>query len=322
MLTEAQLAAAVDLVGRHVAPTPQFAWGLLADEVGCEVWVKHENCTPTGAFKVRGGVVHVQRLLEAQPTVPGLISATRGNHGQSIAFAGRTHGVPVTIVVPEGNSIEKNAAMVGFGAELVVHGDDFDAARDHAGELAAARGLRMVPSFHPDLVAGVATYAKELFDAAGPLDAVYVPVGLGSGICGVIAVRDLLGLPTEVIGVVSERAPGYALSFAAGTVVATDSARTIIDGVAVRTPDPDALDVIRRGASRIVQISDDDASAAVRLMFRTTHHLACPSGAAALAGLWNERERWSGGRVAVILTSGNVDTAVAAQILAGTTPEP
>jgi threonine dehydratase len=319
MPSAADLDAAADVVYRHLSPTPQYAWPLLGDEVGAQVWVKHENATPTGAFKVRGGLVYVDRLARERPHVAGVISATRGNHGQSLAYAGRAHGIPVTIVVPGSNSVEKNAAMVGFGAELIVHGDDFQEAREHSVALAEQRGLEGVPPFHSDLVAGVATYARELFDAAGPLDAVFVPVGMGSGANAVIAVRDQLGLATEVVGVVSENAPAYALSVAAGEVIETDSARTFIDGVAVRSPHPDAL---VGGMARIVQVSDDDAAAAMRLMFRTTHQLPCPSGAAALAGLWNERDRWQGRRVAVVLTSSNVDTDAAAAVLNGMTPAP
>lgn len=310
------------VVYRSMAPTPQYAWPLLADALGAEVWVKHENATPTGAFKVRGGLVYVDRLVRERPQVRGIVSATRGNHGQSLAFAGRVHGVPVVIVVPRHNSPEKNAAMVGFGAELIVHGADFQEAREYSVELAAERGYEAVPPYHPDLVAGVATYAAELFAAAGDLDAVFVPVGMGSGVNAVIGVRDLLGLSTEVIGVVSERAPATALSFAARCVVSTSTADTLIDGVACRRPDPESLDGMLGGASRIVQISDEAATDAMRLCFRTTHQLPCPSGAAALAALTGESDRWAGTRVAVVMTSSNVDTGVAATVLAGGTPVP
>ncbi|MGL4176686.1 MAG: threonine dehydratase [Dermatophilaceae bacterium] len=321
-LDAAALDHAADVVYRHLDPTPQYAWPLLAAEVGAQVWVKHENATPTGAFKVRGGLVYLDRLARERPSVGGTISATRGNHGQSLAYAGRALGIPVTIVVPRCNSAEKNAAMVGFGAELVVHGDDFQEAREHSVALAEQRGLEGVPPFHPDLVAGVATYARELFDAAGPLDAVFVPVGMGSGANALIAVRDRLGLATEIIGVVSENAPAYALSVAAGKVVDTDSAHTFVDGVAVRSPHPDAVRGLVGGVARMVRVSDDDVAGAMRMMFRTTHQLPCPSGAAALAGLWQERERWQGRNVAVVMTSSNVDTEVAAEVLAGRTPAP
>jgi threonine dehydratase len=318
-----EFAEASDIVGRHMAPTPQFAWPLLGSELGTEVWLKHENCTPTGAFKVRGGLVYIDRLVSERPTVRGVVAATRGNHGQSIAFAGRAAGVRVTIVVPYGNSPDKNAAMRGFGAELVEFGHDFQAAREHSVQLAQERGLEAVPSFDRDLCRGVATYAHELFSAAGQLDAVYVPIGLGSGICGLITIRDLLGLSTEIIGVVSERAPATALSFAAGTPVSTDTAATFIDGVATRVPDPMAIEIILGGAARIVQISDDECAEAVRLLMRCTHHLVEPSGAAALAGLIADqrgRTDVAGRRLGAIVTGGNMDASILSEILAGRTP--
>jgi threonine dehydratase len=323
--TADEFAQATDVVSRHMAPTPQFAWPLLGAELGSEVWLKHENCTPTGAFKVRGGLVYMDRLVRERPTVRGVVAATRGNHGQSIAFAGRAAGVPVTIVVPHGNSPDKNAAMRGFGAELIEHGHDFQAAREHSVELAAERGLEAVPSFNRELCLGVATYAHELFRAAGQLDAVYVPIGLGSGICGVITIRDLLGLNTEIIGVVSERAPATALSFAAGAPVSTDTADTFIDGVATRVPDPAAIEIIVGGAARIVQISDDECADAVRLLMRCTHHLVEPSGAAALAGLIADRRNNADvarRRLGANVTGGNMDASILTEILAGRTPAP
>ncbi len=315
-----QLDVAAALVGRYVPPTPQFAWPLLADAVGAEVWVKHENHTPTGAFKVRGGLVYAERYAREQSQPTGLISATRGNHGQSLAFAGRTFGLDVTIVAPVGNSVDKNAAMRGFGATLIEYGHDFQAAREHAMQLADLRGLQMVPSFHPDLVIGVATYAREFLVGAPDLDTVYVPVGLGSGICAHIAVRDLLGLRTEIVGVVAERAPATALSFAAGTAVSTDTADTFIDGVACRVPDPAAIEIIVKGAQRIVTVSEDLCAAALRLMYSTTHNIAEPAGAASLAGLLAERDVQRGKRVGVVLTGGNLDSPLLATILAGQTP--
>jgi threonine dehydratase len=315
-----EFAEAAAVVARHMAPTPQFAWPLLSAAVGAEVWVKHENCTPTGAFKVRGGLVYIDRLVRERPTVRGVVSATRGNHGQSLAFAGRAAGLPVTIVAPHGNSPDKNAAIRGFDAELIEHGVDFQAAREHSVALAAERGLEAVPSFHRDLCRGVAPYAHELFTSAGELDAVYVPIGMGSGICGLMTIRDLLGLRTEIIGVVSERAPATALSFAAGEAVSTETSATFIDGIATRVPDPVAIDLIVRGAARIVQITEDECADAVRLMTRCTHHLIEPSGAAALAGLLTEREQMAGRRVGVIASGGNIDAALLAEILAGRTP--
>ncbi len=320
LFSSEDLAWAAGVVGKFVPPTPQYAWPLLAGQVGAEVWVKHENHTPTGAFKVRGGLVYADRMRSGRPGVNGIISATRGNHGQSLAFAGRAAGIDVTIVVPEGNSPGKNAAMRAFGAELVVHGDDYQASREFASELGAERGLETVPPYHPDLVLGVATYAAELFGAAGELDAVYVPVGMGSGISGIIGVRDLLGLRTEVIGVVAAQAPATALSVAAGKVVTTPAAATFLDGVATRVPDPDALAIISRGAARILTISEDDGAEAMRVLFAATHNVPEPTGALALAGLLAERSQSAGKRVAVIQTGGNADEDQLIKVLSGSTP--
>jgi threonine dehydratase len=320
-----EFAEASHIVARHMAPTPQFAWPLLGDALSAEVWLKHENCTPTGAFKVRGGLVYVDRLVRERPTVNGVVCATRGNHGQSVAFAGRAAGVAVTIVVPHGNSPDKNAAMRGFGAELIEHGIDFQAAREHSVVLARERGLEAVPSFDVDLCRGVATYAHELFTAAGQLDVVYVPIGLGSGICGLITIRDLLGLDTEIVGVVSELAPATALSFAAGSPVSTETSATFIDGIATRVPDPKAIEIIVGGAARIVQISEDQCAEAVRLLMRCTHHLVEPSGAAAVAGLIVDQQdnaHVTGRRLGAIVSGGNMDASILSEILAGRTPTP
>ena len=318
--TLAELDAASDLVHRWVPPTPQYAWPLLAQALGTEVWVKHENHTPTGAFKVRGGLVYMDRLRRERPDVTGVVSATRGNHGQSLAFAGRAHEVPVTIVVPHGNSPDKNAAMRGFGATVIEHGHDFQAAREHSVTLAADLGLEPVPPYHPDLVLGVATYALELFRAVDAIDVVYVPVGMGSGLSGLIHVRDALGLPTEIVGVVAERAPATALSFAAGQPVSTETADTFVDGVACRLPDADALAVIQAGAARIVQISEDGAAEAMRVLLACTHNVPEPAGALALAGALAERSTLGGRRVAVIQTGGNVDASMLQVVLSGGTP--
>ena len=314
-LTDVEDAAAI--VQTAMPPTAQYAWPLLAKRTGCEVWVKHENHTPTGAFKVRGGLVYMDRVKREQPGLKGVISATRGNHGQSIALAAGKVGIPATIVVPHGNSVEKNAAMKAFGAELVEAGHDFDAAKEAALRLAEERGLAMVPSFHRDLVRGVATYALELFRAAPALDTVYVPIGLGSGICGTIAVRDALGLPTKVVGVVSTEAAAYALSFAAGKVVATNSADTMADGMAVRGPDAEALDIILKGADRIVQVSDAEIGTAMRAYYEDAHQLTEGAGAAALAALLQERERMKGKRVGLVLSGGNIDRPVYLRVLGG-----
>ena len=321
-LTREQLDHARTVVRGHFAPTPQFAWPLLSAHVGAQVWVKHENQTPTGAFKVRGGLVYAERARRERPAVRGFVSATRGNHGQSLAYAGRAAGLRVVIVVPEGNSPDKNAAMQGFGAELVVHGRDYQESREHAMSLEDELGLEAVPPFHPDLVAGVATYAEELFDAAGALDVVYVPVGMGSGVCGVIGVRDLLGLDTEVVGVVADAAPATALSFGAGRVVTTETATTFVDGVACRAPVPEAVEQIVAGAARMVRVGEADAAEAMRVMLRTTHQLPEPAGAMALAGLLAERDRVQGRRVGVVLTGGNCDADLLATVLAGGTPTP
>src|SRR5260221_8426979 len=253
-----QLESAQEIVSTAMPPTPAYAWPLLSARLGATAIVKHENHTPTGAFKVRGGLVYVDRLNRERPRTAGLISATTGNHGQSIAFAANRSRVPVTIYVPLGNSVEKNSAMRAFGANLVEHGNDFQSAREEADRRAKLDGLEFVPSFHPDLVLGVATYALELLRQFRDIDVLYVPIGQGSGICGCILARDLLGLKTEIVGVQSTEAPSYALSFAAGTVVTTETSNTLADGLATRVPDADALAIMRKGASRIVQVTDDE----------------------------------------------------------------
>jgi threonine dehydratase len=316
MLSLRDVEDAAAIVHAAMPATPQYAWPLLAQRTGAEVWVKHENHTPTGAFKVRGGLVYMDRLKREQPGIAGVVSATRGNHGQSIALAAGRVGIAATIVVPLGNSVEKNAAMRAFGAELVEEGHDFDAARVTAMRLAGERGLSMVPSFHRDLVRGVATYALEFFRATPALDTVYVPIGLGSGICGVIAVRDVLGLSTKVVGVVSTEAPAYALSFAAGKVVATNSADTMADGMAVRGPDAEALAMICRGAERIVQVNDAEIAIAMRAYYEDTHQLTEGAGAASLAALMQERDRQAGKRIGLILSGGNIDRPLYLRTLA------
>jgi threonine dehydratase len=315
-LSLAEIDRAAALIRGAVPPTPAYRWPLLCERTGIELWLKHENHTPLGAFKVRGGLTYVDALKRRAPQVERLVCATRGNHGQSVAFAGSRAGLRVTIVIPEGNSPEKNAAMRALGAELIVHGRDFDEAKVHASSLVGSdERAHFVPSYHRDLVLGVATFARELF-AAAELDAVYVPIGLGSGISGVIAVRDLLGLATEVVGVTSDRFPAYALSFAQGERVETEAADTLADGMAVRGPDPAALDVIRAGASRVVTISDEAVRQAMRWIFTDTHNVAEGAGAAALAAVAADRERLRGKRVAAVVSGGNVDAAVFASVLA------
>jgi threonine dehydratase len=310
-----QLEEAARQVHAVMPPTPQYAWPLLSARLGAETWVKHENHTPLGAFKLRGGIVHLRALKAARPALAGVIAATRGNHGQSIAFAARRAGLAATIVVPHGNSVEKNAAMRALGAELIERGGDFQEALEHAQALAAERRLAFVESFAPDLVRGVASYALELFRGAGALARVYVPIGLGSGICGVIAARDALGLATEVVGVAAERAAAYALSFAAGAPVSTNSADTLADGMACRVPNPAAVAIINRGAARIVTVGEDEIRAAMRAYFTDTHNVAEGAGAAPLAAALQERRQNRGQRIALVLSGGNVDRTVFAAIL-------
>jgi threonine dehydratase len=306
MFSLIDLQQAADLVHACLPVTPQICWPLLSARTGAEVWVKHENHLPTGAFKVRGGVVFAGH----QPAGRRLISATRGNHGQSLAWAGRRFGLPVTIVVPFGNSVEKNAAMSALGAKLIEHGADFEEARDEAHRLAATEDQVFVPSFAPDLVTGVASYALELFQAQPMLDSVYVPVGLGSGICGVILARDLLGLTTQVIGVQSSGADCYARSFTAGHLVAGNRAVTNADGIAVRQPDQEALRIILGGAERIVTVTDAEIAEAIRAYWTDTHNLVEGAGAAPLAALLQEAEAMRGKRVALIASGGNIDLAL------------
>jgi threonine dehydratase len=309
------LKATADLVHAVMLPTPQLQWPLLSERAGADVWVKHENHTPIGAFKVRGGLVYMEGLKRREPQIAGVIAATRGNHGQSVAFAAARFGLRTVIVVPHGNGREKNTAMRALGAELVEHGSDFQEAYEHAVLLAEKKRLHLVPSFDGALLRGVASYALELFQAVNDLDTVYVPIGLGSGICGTIAVRDALGLRTEIVGVVAAHAPAYAISHAAGSPVASSVTPTIADGMAVRVPDPAALEIILQGASRIVTVNEDEIKTSMRYLFSDTHNAAEGSGAAPLAALLQERERMHGRRVAVILSGGNVDREVFAQIL-------
>ena len=313
--TLTDIEAASRIVYATMSPTPQYSWPLLSERLGTEVWVKHENHTPVGAFKIRGGLVYFHHLANSDRKPLGVISATRGNHGQSVGFAARIQGIAASIVVPHGNSVEKNAAMRALGVELIEHGDDFQAAREYAGALARERNLHMVPSFHPHLVAGVATYSLELFRAVPDLDTVYVPIGLGSGICGMLAARDALGLKTEVVGVVSAHAPAYAQSFQAKRLIECPATTQIADGMACRMPEPEALEIIWRGVDRIVQVTDDEVVAAMRLLFECTHNTSEGAGAAATAAAFQEKSRTAGRKVAVIMSGGNVDRQVFAKVL-------
>ena len=314
--TRTEFEDAAALVHSILVPTPQIAWPLLAERTGAEVWVKHENHTPIGAFKVRGGLVFMDDLRRHGPA-GGVIGATRGNHGQSIAFAGARLGIAATLVVPEGNAAGKNAAMRGFGADLVVHGVDFEAALDHARTLAAGENLTFVPSFDMRLVRGVGTYALELFTAVPDLDAVYVPIGLGSGICGLMGVRAALGLKTEIIGVVAEGAACYALSFEARRPIPTNRSRTLVgDGIATRVPSPEALEAILAGCARVVTVSDDEMLDAMAAYHADTHNLAEGASAAPLAALIKERAAMAGRKVGLILSGGNADPDIYQRALA------
>ena len=308
------LESAAALVYRSMPPTPQYRWPLLDARVGASVWVKHENHTPTGAFKVRGGLVYLDELC-ASGKPAGVISATRGNHGQSIGFAARQYGIPAAVVVPVDNSVDKNAAMRSLGVEVIEQGRDFQECSELADKIAADRDWHRFPSFHPLLVRGVGTYALELFRSVPDLDTVYVPIGMGSGMCGVIAARDALDLNTRVVGVVSKGAPAFALSHRAGRVISHEVTTRVADGMACRTPSAAALTIARRGAERVIEVSDDEVEAAMRALFADTHNTAEGGGAAALAALLQEREKMRGRNVAVILSGGNVDTSLFSRIL-------
>lgn len=313
------LELAMQTIYRVMPPTPQYAWASLCQRLNMEVWLKHENHTPVGAFKVRGGIVlmdELSRALVAQP-VTGVVTATRGNHGQSIAFAARRYGIPVVVVVPEGNSVEKNHAMRTLGAELIVHGHDFQAASEHAQRLAVERKLYRVPSFHPLLVRGVGTYALEFLRAVPDLDTVYVPIGLGSGICGMIAAREALNLRTNIVGVVSAGAPAYARSFTVETLIEHEVTTRLADGMACRTPIAEALKIIQAYVGRIVEVTDEEVAAAMRVLFTDTHNVAEGAGAAGLAALMKDQESMRGRKVGLVLCGGNVDADVFARVLAG-----
>jgi threonine dehydratase len=310
-----ELRASAELVARYVPATPQFQWPLLSIETGCELWIKHENHTPTGSFKMRGGLVYLDWLRQARPEVTGVVTATRGNHGQSIAFAARQFGLTAVIVVPHGNSREKNEAMRALGAELIEHGEDFHDADHHAEEISDSRRLFRIPSFDPLLVRGVGTYGLELFEAIPDLDFVYVPIGWGSGACGLAAARNALKLTTRIIGVVSAQAPSYARSIAKGEIVDVPPQTRIADGIAIGHPHPAAFDLVQNEIDRIVEVSDDGIEAAMRIYFRCTHNVAEGAGAASLAAIMQERERIAGKKVAAVLTGENVDADVYARVL-------
>ena len=314
-----EIEAAQRTVYAAMPPTPQYAWPLLSTRLGAAVWVKHENHTPVGAFKIRGGLTYFEALVREQPGVRHVISATRGNHGQSVGFAARRHGLAATIVVPHGNSVEKNASMRALGVTLIEHGDDFQEASEHAGMLAQRDGLHRVPSFHRDLVRGVATAYVEFFDAmhATPPDVLFVPIGLGSGFAAATVARSHCRMSTRIIGVVSSHATAYRDSFQARRPMESPVSTRLADGMACRTPVPEALEVIQREADDVIAVSDDEVAHAMRALFIDTHNVAEGAGAAALAAALQQRDRWRGGTVGIALTGGNVDTGVFAGVLAG-----
>ena len=316
--TLADIEAAAQVVYREFPATPQYRWATLSQRLGADCWVKHENHTPVGAFKIRGGLTYFDRLKQRGEMPREVISATRGNHGQSIGWAARAHGVACSIVVPHGNSLEKNAAMRALGVNLIEHGADFQESREHAVRLAAERGAHMVPSFHKDLLRGVSTYWWEFFKAVPRLDVVYVPIGQGSGACSAIAARRALGHGARIVGVVSAHATTYADSIAAGRVVEAPVTTELADGMACRVADPEALAVLAPHLDHIVRVTDDEVAAAMRTLFADTHNLAEGAGAAAFAAAWQEKQTLQGLSVGVSLSGGNVDSAMFAKVLAST----
>lgn len=316
-----EIEAAAKIVGAAMPATPHYCWPLLCERLGSEVWVKHENHTSVGAFKVRGGLVYFADLAAGNNTgdkPKGVIAATRGNHGQSVGLAARRYHLPATIVVPHGNSREKNAAMRAFGVRLIEHGEDFQAAKEHAGIVAGEKSLHMIPSFHPLLVAGVATYCMELLRAVSDVHTVYVPIGLGSGICAMLAARNALGLTTEVVGVVSSHARAYAESFARKQPTDAPASTRLADGMACRTPVVEALEIIQGGVTRIVEVTDREIASAMRAIFECTHNVSEGAGAAAVAAAMQEKSRIAGRKIAVVLSGGNIDRELFASVLDGT----
>lgn len=315
-----EIDGAIEVVRRRVPPTPAYFWPLLRQRTGVDLLLKHENHTPTGSFKARGGLVYIDALRRSR-RVDGLVTATRGNHGQSIAMGASAAGIGALIVVPRGNSSEKNRAMEGFGGTLLVAGNDFDDARRIAAAEAARRGWTLVPPFHRDIVRGVATYALELFEACADLDAVFVPVGMGSGICGLIGMRDLLGIKTKIVGVVADQAPAFALSFVSASAQSA-GAFTFADGLACREPLEEALAIVKAGAEDVVRVTEDEIADAIRDIYEMTHNVAEGAGAAAYAAVFKTRDAYRGKKVGAILTGGNIDRPMLATVLTGGTPEP
>jgi threonine dehydratase len=316
VFTREEVRKAQHVVYATLNPTPQFQWPLLDADLGARIWVKHENHQPVGAFKVRGGLTYMDALTQREPHVCGVISATRGNHGQSVGFAARKHRIPVTIVVPNGNSIEKNASMRALGVELLELGADFQESREHAARLATERQLHMIPSFHRDLVRGVMTCWIEFFEAVQP-DVVFVPIGLGSGFCAAAAARTYTGVTSKLIGVVSAHATAYQDSFKAGRKMESPVTTQLADGMACRIPDEESLEIVLREADDVIAVTDDEVAAAMQLLFKATHNVAEGAGAASLAGALQQRQKWLGKTVGTTLCGGNVDTDVFVKVLSG-----
>jgi threonine dehydratase len=316
MFTPQEIKAAQDCVYASLRPTPQFEWPLLSEALGAQVWVKHENHQPVGAFKVRGGLTYFDALVKREPQTQGVIAATRGNHGQSIVFAARLHGMKATIVVPRGNSVEKNAAMRALGVELIEHGAEFQESREHAAKLAQERGLHFVPSYHRDLLLGVMTYWIEFFEAVQP-DVTYVPIGMGSGFCAAAAASKHTGARTKLIGVVSAHATAYLDSFKARRLLEAPVSTQIADGMACRVPDQAALDVLCKEAHDVIAVTDNEVKAAMRLLFTATHNVAEGASAASLAAAMQQKDQWRGKVIGTTLCGGNVDADVFAKVLAG-----
>ncbi|MGA2538302.1 MAG: threonine dehydratase [Terracidiphilus sp.] len=311
----AQIRQAQAIVYRHMPPTPQYTWPLLNQRLDSEAWVKHENHSPVGAFKLRGALVYMDWLKQTRPDLPGVVAATRGNHGQGVGMAARLAGLRAIIVVPHGNSKEKNRAMLAQGVELIEHGQDFQESLEFARQLAVERGLAMIDSFHERLVMGTATYALEFFESAPPLETIYVPIGLGSSICGVAAARNALGLKTQIVGVVSAQSPSYSLSFTQRKVIESPSLTAIADGLACRTPNSDAMEIIWENVTRVVEVSDGEIASAMRAYYQDTHNLAEGAGAAPLAAALKEKRLNAGKRIGIVLTGGNLDMEAYAEVL-------
>lgn len=315
--TRSEIEQAQRLVYERMTPTPQYTWPLLNQRLGTEAWLKHENHSPVGAFKLRGALVYIDWLKASQPGLKGVAAATRGNHGQGVAMAARLQGLKAAIVVPHGNNSEQSRAIAAQGAELIVHGSDFQASLEHAAVLAAERGYAMVESFHERLVMGTATYAKEFLEGSPALDRVYVPVGLGSSICGMAAARNALGLATEIVGVTAKASPSYAMSFSQHTIVEAAAETKIADGLACRKPNAHAMEIVWKEVSRITQVTEEEIAAAMRALFEDTHNLAEGAGASGVAAALAEKQINQGKRIGIVVTGSNVDLDRYKRVLAG-----